>query len=205
MAARFSSAVSLFEVDPDLIQHLDPEQAPAARSRAVAPATICAPASPIRGKASTARTVISGRQLRLLLDGANRLRAHAIALPRAVGRYFEGEATSEVGLRRDVWTAVAPDVGAMQRMIAGLDRRSPLATGRSQRLLLAALAARYEARPPPAIFRLSVSPLVEWIWLGRTIAGIGGLLALWPATAIVRRRAAVLSRVGLGQQPSHAQ
>jgi hypothetical protein len=25
MAARFSSAVSLFEVDPDLIQHLDPE------------------------------------------------------------------------------------------------------------------------------------------------------------------------------------
>jgi CRP/FNR family transcriptional regulator, cyclic AMP receptor protein len=36
MAARFSSAVSLSEVDPELIEHLDPEQAAAARSRAVA-------------------------------------------------------------------------------------------------------------------------------------------------------------------------
>jgi cytochrome c-type biogenesis protein CcmF len=125
-----------------------------------------------------------------------------------VGRYFAGEATSEVGLRagprRDIWTAVQPDIGAMQSMIDGLDRRFPLATGRSAGLLLAALAARYEVRPPPASFRLIVSPLVEWIWLGGAIAGFGGLIALWPATAPVRRRAAVLSRVRLGRQPSHA-
>jgi CRP-like cAMP-binding protein len=36
MAARFSRAVSLLEVDPDLTEHLDPEQATAARSHALA-------------------------------------------------------------------------------------------------------------------------------------------------------------------------
>jgi len=43
MAARFSSAISLFEVDPDLIEHLDPEQAAAARSRAIVPVAIVHP------------------------------------------------------------------------------------------------------------------------------------------------------------------
>jgi cytochrome c-type biogenesis protein CcmF len=125
-----------------------------------------------------------------------------------VGRYFDGEATSEVGmragLRRDIWTAVQPDIGAMQSMIDGLDKRFPLATGRSEGLLLAALAARYEVAPPPASFRLIVSPLVEWIWLGGAVAGFGGLIALWPAPFRVRRHVAVLSRVRLGRQPSHA-
>jgi cytochrome c-type biogenesis protein CcmF len=125
-----------------------------------------------------------------------------------VGRYFAGEATSEVGLRaglrRDIWTAVQPNIGAMQSMIDGLDRRFPLATGRSEGLLLAALAARYEVRPPPSSFRLIISPLVEWIWLGGAIAGLGGLVALWPAAAMARRPAAVLSRVRLGRQPSRA-
>jgi cytochrome c-type biogenesis protein CcmF len=125
-----------------------------------------------------------------------------------VGRYFAGEATSEVGLhaglRRDIWTAVQPNVGAMQSMINGLDRRFPLATGRSEGLLLAALAARYEVRPPTASFRLIVSPLVEWIWLGGAIAGLGGLIALWPARVTARRPAAALARVRTGRQPSHA-
>jgi cytochrome c-type biogenesis protein CcmF len=89
-------------------------------------------------------------------------------------------------------------------MIDGLDKRFPLASGRSEGLLLAALAARYEVAPPPANFRLIVSPLVEWIWLGGAIAGLGGLIALWPAASTVRRRAAILSRVRLGRQPSHA-
>jgi cytochrome c-type biogenesis protein CcmF len=125
-----------------------------------------------------------------------------------VGRYFAGEATSEVGLRaglrRDIWTAVQPNVGAMQPMIDGLDRRFPLATGRSEGLLLAALAARYEVRPPAASFRLIVSPLVEWIWLGGAIAGLGGLIALWPTGVTARRPAAALARVRPGRQPSHA-
>jgi len=125
-----------------------------------------------------------------------------------VGRYFDGEATSEVGLRaglrRDLWTAVQPDIGAMQKMIDGLDRRFPLATGRSQGLLLAALAARYEAQPPPASFRLIASPLVEWIWLGGGIVGLGGLFALWPGASFSRRRAPAPARARLGRQPSRA-
>jgi len=121
---------------------------------------------------------------------------------------FAGEATSEVGLRaglrRDIWTAVQPNVGAMQSMIDGLDRRFPLATGRSEGLLLAAVAARYEVRPPAASFRLIVSPLVEWIWLGGAIAGLGGLIALWPTRVTARRPAAAFARVRPRRQPSHA-
>jgi cytochrome c-type biogenesis protein CcmF len=111
-------------------------------------------------------------------------------------RYFDGEATSEVGLdaglRRDVWTAVEPDIGAMRRMIDGIDRRFPLAAGDSAALLLGAVADRYELRPPPASFRLIVSPMVEWIWIGGLIAVAGGLIALWPAPAAARRRAGTL-------------
>jgi CRP/FNR family cyclic AMP-dependent transcriptional regulator len=40
MAARFSRTVSLFEFDPELIEHLEPEQATEARSRAIAPVAI---------------------------------------------------------------------------------------------------------------------------------------------------------------------
>jgi CRP/FNR family cyclic AMP-dependent transcriptional regulator len=40
MAGRFAKAVSLFEVDPDLIEHLNPDQAALARSRVIARSTI---------------------------------------------------------------------------------------------------------------------------------------------------------------------
>ncbi len=110
-----------------------------------------------------------------------------------MGRYFDGEATSEVGLdaglRRDVWTAVEPDIGSMRRMIDGIDRRFPLATGDSGMVLLGAIADRYEALPPPASFRLIVSPMVEWIWIGGLIGVAGGLIALWPVPSGARRRA----------------
>ena len=43
-----------------------------------------------------------------------------------VSRFFEGEATSEVGLkaglRRDIWTAIAPDTSALRKRIAEGDR-----------------------------------------------------------------------------------
>ena len=43
MGVRFFSAVSLLEVDPDLIEYLDPRQVAAARSRAIARATTLRP------------------------------------------------------------------------------------------------------------------------------------------------------------------
>jgi cytochrome c-type biogenesis protein CcmF len=131
--------------------------------------------------------------------------------PRAgpVGQYFDGDSTTEVGLRagleRDIWTAVQPDAGAMQKMIDGIDKRFPLAQGATQRFLLTAVAQRYALAPPPAVFRLIVSPLVEWIWIGGIVLGIGGLIALWPPPRAARRRARAPSRAArLGQELSRA-
>jgi cytochrome c-type biogenesis protein CcmF len=126
-----------------------------------------------------------------------------------VGQYFDGDSTTEVGLqaglKRDIWTAVQPDIGAMQKMIAGIDKRFPLAQGDTQRFLLTAVAQRYAAAPPPAVFRLIVSPLVEWIWLGGIVLGLGGLIAIWPPPRAERRRAPATSWAArLGRELSRA-
>jgi cytochrome c-type biogenesis protein CcmF len=55
-------------------------------------------------------------------------------------------------------------------------------------LLVSAIAARYQAGPPPALFRVIVSPMVEWIWIGGAIGGLGALIAIWPAGALALRR-----------------
>jgi cytochrome c-type biogenesis protein CcmF len=110
----------------------------------------------------------------------------------AIGRFFEGEATSEVGLRagvtRDLWTAVQPDIGPLMPFITEANRRFAKAPGDVQGLVIAAIAARYERNPPPATFRIIVSPLVTWIWVGALIAMVGALIAIWPAGAGARRR-----------------
>jgi cytochrome c-type biogenesis protein CcmF len=111
-----------------------------------------------------------------------------------VGRYFDGQSTSEVGLkaglRRDLWMAVEPDLGPLQGIIHDADRRFSRASPDVQALVIAAVAGRYDRRPPPATFRIIVSPLVTWIWLGALVVFAGGLIALWPAPLALRRRAA---------------
>jgi len=111
-----------------------------------------------------------------------------------VGRYFDGQATSEVGLqtglRRDVWTAIQPDLTTLQPFIDQADRKFADAKPDLQGFLIAAIAQRYASHPPPATFRLIVSPLVTWIWLGGLIVVGGALIALWPAPFAARRRAA---------------
>jgi len=114
-----------------------------------------------------------------------------------VSRFFEGEATTEVGLRagvrRDLWTAVSPDIGELRGRIAEGDRVFGAARGLSaeQRgtflaAALAGLTRSYTKNPPPATFRIIASPLVTWIWLGALIVFAGGLVALWPAGAAAR-------------------
>jgi len=127
---------------------------------------------------------------------------YPVADPRAagtLGRWFEGESTSEVGLRadlrRDVWTVVEPDLQPFRRMIDGIDERFPLAGAEMEPLFLRALAERYMLQPPPAAFRLIVSPLVLWVWVGGVLALLGAVVAIWPAGArrAARERAAAPS------------
>jgi cytochrome c-type biogenesis protein CcmF len=116
---------------------------------------------------------------------------------------FDGESTSEVrmvaGLRRDVWSAVQPEIGPLRPRIARYDAllRRAAASGRLSpdrealafRALLSDVVARYAAGRPFATFRLIVSPLVAWIWIGGIVVFAGGLVSLWPAPDSARRRA----------------
>ncbi len=129
-----------------------------------------------------------------------------------VSRFFEGEATSEValdaGLRRDFWASVAPDTRQLDarvkegdRVFSNADKAGALSAGDRERLLaqaLQGLTTSYANNTPAATFRLLVSPMVTWIWLGALIVFFGGLLALWPSPRAVGRRvtAAYAARVG---------
>ena len=110
-----------------------------------------------------------------------------------IGRFFEGEATSEVGMKagisRDLWTAMSPDISKMQPLIDKGDKAfaaidGKIAPAQESQLLgqaLGGLVSRYRTTPPPANFRLISSPLVAWIWIGGIVVFTGGLIALWPA------------------------
>jgi cytochrome c-type biogenesis protein CcmF len=110
-----------------------------------------------------------------------------------VSRFFEGESTSEVGLKagalRDVWTVISPSLSSLQPRIDEGDKvfEGPGAKlgGRQRAVFLAqaleGLARSYAHDPPPATFRLLVSPLVTWIWIGAIVVFCGALIALWPS------------------------
>jgi cytochrome c-type biogenesis protein CcmF len=118
----------------------------------------------------------------------------------AIGRFFEGEATSEVGmkagLRRDLWTAMSPDISKMRPVIDKGDKAFAAIEGKVPPKMQAALLGqaitglvqRYRTQPPPANFRMISSPLVAWIWIGGLVVFTGGLIALWPAGDPAARR-----------------
>jgi cytochrome c-type biogenesis protein CcmF len=125
-----------------------------------------------------------------------------------ISRFFEGEATSEVGLkagwRRDIWTAIAPDIGALRPRIEEGDKvfsGADLTPEQREAFLgqaLGGLTRSYASDPPAATFRLIVSPMVTWIWIGAILAFLGGLIALWPPPRGARSRATAgyAARVG---------
>ena len=110
-----------------------------------------------------------------------------------IARFFEGEPTSEVdvrwGLKRDLWFAVQPDLASLIPAIREADRKfGGPQFAKYQGLLIATIAKSYAHDPPAANFRMIVSPLVSFIWIGGLIAVFGALIALWPG-AETRRRA----------------
>ncbi len=121
-----------------------------------------------------------------------------------VGRFFGGEATSEVDLRwgldRDLWLAVQPDL----RKLKGPIRRANDLPEQFHGEAIVAVARHYADDPPPAAFRAIVSPLVVWIWLGGGIVMAGALLALWPSPEARRRRVTSLYAARLGRELSRA-
>jgi cytochrome c-type biogenesis protein CcmF len=125
-----------------------------------------------------------------------------------VGRYFEGEATSEIalkaGLWQDFWAAYQPDQEGIRKVVDSLDRRLADATPEQQLRGAVALATFLQERPPPGTFRLIASPLVTWIWLGAIVTFAGGLLALWPAPDAARRRATARAHARVAQDLGRA-
>jgi cytochrome c-type biogenesis protein CcmF len=123
-----------------------------------------------------------------------------------IGRFFEGDATSELGLRagltRDIWTTVQPDLGSLQPAIARADREFPDASAQLEGFLVATIVRGWVRGAAPANFRLIVSPLVGWIWIGGAIAIGGALISLWPVPARSRRRVAVAAGARLGGEPA---
>jgi cytochrome c-type biogenesis protein CcmF len=114
-----------------------------------------------------------------------------------LGRFFHGESTSELGLRagltRDIWTAAQPDLSAVEPLLKDADRRFPDANAQLEGFIVTAAARRWTEGAPVADFRLMVSPLVGWIWLGGVIVVGGAMVALWPVPRRVGRRVPVVA------------
>jgi cytochrome c-type biogenesis protein CcmF len=110
-----------------------------------------------------------------------------------IGRFFNGDSTSELGLRaslkRDIWSAAQPDLTAVEPMIRDADRRFPKASSQLEGFMVAAIVDRYMRASARVDFRLMVSPLVAWIWIGGVIVVGGAMIALWPVPRRARRRA----------------
>jgi len=121
-----------------------------------------------------------------------------------VADQFEGETETEVGLRagvlRDLWLAVEPDTRGVQPLVGRIDKRlSSLPLKQIPPAMAVALrdlgtkkvASAWAASQPSVTFRVVVSPMVTWIWVGGIIVALGGLIAIWPAGQPLRRRVRV--------------
>ena len=121
----------------------------------------------------------------------------------AIGRFFMGDSTSEVGLKTgaggDLWTAFQPDLSSLNPAIVRGNRQLANLPPDAQGIAIIALAQHYAQAPPPANFRVIVNPLVGWIWIGALIALAGAVMAGWPAMES-RRALEAAYRARLGRE-----
>ncbi len=114
----------------------------------------------------------------------------------SVGHLIGGQAVSSVGidasLTRDIWSAIQPEIETprLKRIIEVANKTIPFSRPDEGLFAIDFLAHEYLKHPPPAQFRLLVSPLIMWIWIGGLIVFCGGLLALSPSPGALRRRVA---------------
>jgi cytochrome c-type biogenesis protein CcmF len=114
----------------------------------------------------------------------------------SVGHLIGGQSVSNIGisasLTRDVWSAISPEIETprLKRIIAVGNKTIPFSRPDEGLFVIDFLAHEYLKHPPPAQFRLLVSPLIMWIWIGGLIVFGGGLLALSPSPGALRRRVA---------------
>ena len=117
-----------------------------------------------------------------------------------VGDAFAGETETDVGLRagplRDLWAAVEPNTSTILPIADKLDAKFGNLTPVARAVGVAAVVRAYLRNPPPATFRIVVSPMVTWIWAGGIVIAFGGLIAIWPPGEPVRRRVRLPAAVG---------
>jgi cytochrome c-type biogenesis protein CcmF len=140
--------------------------------------------------------------------GRNYYPSQDLATDGSIGRYFNGEANSEVDVRWGVlsnfWTAAQPDIGSLKAPIEEANKKFPDADTNVQAIILAALAKHYIDSAPPVTFTTIHSPMVMWIWAGGLIVVLGSITALWPSPEARRRRDASLAAARLGRELSRA-
>ncbi len=117
-----------------------------------------------------------------------------------IGDAFAGETETDVGLRagamRDLWVAIEPDTSKLVPLAERVDAKFGTLTPDARAVGIALVARQYMKNPPPATFRIIVSPMVSWIWAGGIIIALGGLIAIWPPAAPARRRVPVPALAG---------
>ncbi|MDQ8046925.1 MAG: cytochrome c-type biogenesis CcmF C-terminal domain-containing protein [Solirubrobacteraceae bacterium] len=126
-----------------------------------------------------------------------------------VGRFFQGEESSEVSLRsrpaRDLWVAMTPDsdgiVTRAKQVDAGFQKISQNLDENVASALLAkslqGIVDQQLSSKGAIVVRAIDSPGVLWVWIGAVMMILGGLLAIsQPSVARSRVKAAALARVG---------
>jgi cytochrome c-type biogenesis protein CcmF len=108
-------------------------------------------------------------------------------------------------LKRDLWFAVQPDLASLIPAIREADKKfGGPKYAQYQGALITAIAKSYAKDPPAANFRMIVSPMVAFIWIGGLIAVFGALTALWPGGETRRRAVHSVYAAKLARELSRA-